>query len=145
MARTRTTVSKLIHGVEPYKPAKGEEYLNSPQQTHFRNILEAWRDELLVGSSKTVSSMQDETINHPDPTDRASQETEISLELRSRDRERKLLKKINESLDTLEAGDYGFCDKCGIEIGLKRLEARPTATLCIDCKTLQEIRERNLA
>jgi len=145
MARTRTTVSKLIHGVEPYKPAKGEEYLNPEQQAHFRQILEAWRDELLVGSSKTVTSMQDETINHPDPTDRASQETEISLELRSRDRERKLLKKINESLDILEAGDYGFCENCGIDIGLKRLEARPTATLCIDCKTLEEIRERNLA
>ncbi|HED13559.1 MAG TPA: RNA polymerase-binding protein DksA [Gammaproteobacteria bacterium] len=145
MARTRTTVSKLIHGIEPYKPAKGEEYLNSNQQAHFRQILEAWRDELLAGSSKTVSSMQDETINHPDPTDRASQETEISLELRSRDRERKLLKKINESLDLLETDDYGYCEKCGIDIGLKRLEARPTATLCIDCKTLEEIRERNQA
>jgi len=89
--------------------------------------------------------MQDETENHPDPNDRASQETDISLELRSRDRERKLIKKIDESLDLIETSDYGYCDSCGVEIGIQRLEARPTATMCIDCKTLDEIREKQRA
>jgi len=135
----------LIHGIEPYVTKKGEEYMNPKQHEHFRSILSAWRQELLDEVSRTVHSMQDETENHPDPNDRASQETDISLELRSRDRERKLIKKIDESIDLIETSDYGYCDSCGIEIGIQRLEARPTATMCIDCKTLDEIREKQRA
>ena len=93
---------------------------------------------------RTVHHMQDEAANFPDPNDRATQESEFSLELRTRDRERKLIKKINESLKAIETGEYGYCETCGIEIGVRRLEARPTATLCIDCKTLDEIREKQL-
>lgn len=139
-ASTPDSVSN--HGVEPYQPAEGEEYMNPDQLAHFRKILEAWRNELQEEISRTVHSMQDETENHPDPNDRASQESDMSLELRSRDRERKLIKKINESIDLIDRGDYGWCESCGVEIGIQRLEARPTATLCIDCKTLEEIREK---
>ena len=89
--------------------------------------------------------MQDEATVFADPNDRASQETDIAIELRNRDRERKLIKKIDETLSSIESGDYGFCNKCGVEIGIKRLEARPTATLCIDCKTLDEMKERQMA
>jgi len=138
-------VSSLIHGVKPFKVKKGEEYMNSRMREHFREILTAWRQELLDEVARTVHSMQDETENHPDPNDRASQETDISLELRNRDRERKLIKKIDESIDTIETGDYGYCESCGVEIGIQRLEARPTANMCIDCKTLAEIREKQLA
>lgn len=132
----------LIGGIKPYKAKKGEKYMNAKQLEHFRAILDAWREELIEEVSRTVHTMQDETVNHPDPNDRASQETDMSLELRSRDRERKLLKKINEAIEEINSGDYGYCEKCGVEIGIQRLEARPTATLCIDCKTLDEIRER---
>jgi DnaK suppressor protein len=111
---------------------------------HFRAILNAWRQELLEEVSRTVHTMQDETANHPDPNDRASQETDMSLELRSRDRERKLIKKIDEAIVKIDSNDYGFCETCGVEIGVQRLEARPTATLCIDCKTLDEIREKQM-
>ncbi|MFO6380445.1 RNA polymerase-binding protein DksA, partial [Pseudomonas aeruginosa] len=93
---------------------------------------------------RTVHHMQDEAANFPDPADRASQEEEFSLELRARDRERKLIKKIDETLQLIEDEEYGWCDSCGVEIGIRRLEARPTATLCIDCKTLAEIREKQL-
>jgi DnaK suppressor protein len=135
----------LIGGIKPYKPKKGEKYMSKQQLAHFRNILETWREELIAEVSRTVHAMQDDTVNHPDPNDRASQETDMSLELRSRDRERKLLKKIDEALAEIDSGEYGYCEKCGIEIGIQRLEARPTATLCIDCKTLDEIRERQQA
>jgi len=135
----------LIHGVPPYKPKKKEEYMGGDQINHFRQILEGWRDELKDETDRTVTHMQDETANHPDPTDRASQETDMALELRSRDRDRKLIKKIEESITHLQSGDFGYCDKCGEEIGLKRLEARPTASLCIDCKTIDEIREKQLS
>jgi DnaK suppressor protein len=140
-----TQSDHLIHGVKPYKPKKGEKYMNKNQLAHFQAILDGWRDELMEEVSQTVHTMQDETINHPDPNDRASQETDLSLELRSRDRERKLLKKIAEAVEDIKSGDYGFCENCGVEIGIQRLEARPTATLCIDCKTLDEIRERQKA
>ncbi len=121
--------------------------MGAAQLRHFKEILEAWRGELSIDTSKTMVHMQDETANHPDPTDRASQETDMALELRGRDRDRKLIKKIDESitnLDAGEAGDFGFCENCGEEIGLKRLEARPTAVLCFDCKTVAEIREKQL-
>ncbi len=132
-------------GFAPYKEKKGEEYMNEKQIQHFREILLAWKRELMEEVDRTVHHMQDEAINYPDPNDRASQESEITMELRARDRERKLIKKIDESLVKLDMNDYGFCDACGVEIGIRRLEARPTATQCIDCKILDEIREKQMA
>ena len=128
-----------------YVPIKGEEYMGPKQLAHFKNILSNMKEELGQDIDRTVSNMRDETTLFADPNDRASQESELATELRNRDRERKLIKKCNEMLVKIEGKDYGFCDTCGIEIGLKRLEARPTATLCIDCKTLAEIRERQMA
>ena len=134
----------LIHGVEPYKLKAREKYMNDKQVDHFRNILLSWKNNLLDEVSRTIHLMQDENINHPDPNDRASQETDMSLELRNRDRERKLLKKIDQTVARVDNDDYGWCDRCGIEIGIRRLEARPTAELCVDCKTLDEIKERQM-
>ncbi|MFZ4499076.1 MAG: RNA polymerase-binding protein DksA [Burkholderiales bacterium] len=129
----------------PYEPAAGEAYMNATQLAHFRRILEETRKELSQDIDRTVHTMQDEATVFADPNDRASQESDMALELRNRDRERKLIKKIDETIARIDADDYGFCDKCGVEIGLKRLEARPTATLCIDCKELDEMRERQVA
>jgi DnaK suppressor protein len=131
-----------VPGIAPYVEKKGEEYMNAEQVEHFRNILLAWKRELMEEVDRTVHHMQDEAANFPDPNDRATQESEFSMELRTRDRERKLIKKIDEALGKLDSDDYGYCEACGVEIGIRRLEARPTATLCIDCKTLDEIRER---
>jgi len=128
----------------PYDEKEGEEYMNDAQVEHFENILNNWKSELMQEVDRTVHHMQDDAANFPDPNDRATQESEFSLELRTRDRERKLIKKIDESLKDIEAGDYGFCESCGIDIGVRRLEARPTAVLCIDCKTLDEIREKQM-
>lgn len=133
-----------LHGITPYHEKKGEAYMNKQQEDHFRKLLNAWKSELLEEVDRTVHHMQDDAANFPDPNDRASQESEFALELRTRDRERKLIKKIDESLVNLENQEYGYCDICGIEIGIRRLEARPTANLCIDCKTLDEIRERQV-
>ena len=136
---------------QPHKPLaqyaakKGEEYMSAPQRAHFRRILETLREELSADIERTVHAMQDEQTVFADPNDRASQESDMALELRNRDRERKLIKKINETIAKIDAEDYGYCESCGAEIGLKRLEARPTATLCIDCKTLDEMRERQVA
>jgi len=129
----------------PYVPKKGETYMNARQQAHFRKLLADWKGELSQDIDRTVHTMQDEATVFADPNDRASQESDIALELRNRDRERKLIKKIDETMAKIESGDYGYCESCGVEIGLKRLEARPTATLCIDCKTLDELRERQVA
>jgi DnaK suppressor protein len=129
---------------KPYVEQEGEEYMNDAQLQHFSAILNSWKSELMQEVDRTVHHMQDEAANFPDPNDRATQESEFSLELRTRDRERRLIKKIDESLKAIETGEYGFCETCGIEIGIRRLEARPTATLCIDCKTLDEIREKQL-
>jgi DnaK suppressor protein len=129
---------------EPYESAEGEEYMNDEQEAHFRAILEAWKRELMDEVDRTVHHMKDEAANFPDPNDRASQESEFSLELRTRDRERKLIKKIEQTLNKLDSHEYGYCDSCGVEIGIRRLEARPTASLCIDCKTLEEIKERQM-
>lgn len=129
----------------PYKAKKGEEYMNPDQLEHFRGILNEIKLGLSQDIDRTVHTMQDEATVFADPNDRASQESDMSLELRNRDRERKLIKNIDKMLARIDAGDYGYCDKCGVEIGLSRLEARPTATLCIDCKTLDEIRERQVA
>ncbi len=130
---------------EPYKEKKGEEYMNDNQEDHFRGILGAWKKELMEEVDRTVHHMKDEAANFPDPNDRATQESEFSLELRTRDRERKLIKKIDDTIKLIDSRDYGFCDACGVEIGIRRLEARPTATLCIDCKTLDEIREKQMS
>lgn len=127
----------------PYAEKAGEEYMNEDQVVHFRQILNDWKAQLMAEVDRTVNHMQDDAANFPDPNDRATQEEEFTLELRTRDRERKLIKKIEESLVDVENGDYGYCESCGVEIGIRRLEARPTATLCIDCKTLAEIREKN--
>jgi DnaK suppressor protein len=130
---------------QPYVAKKGEEYMGKEQLAHFANILTHLKNELMADIERTVHTMQDEQTVFADPNDRASQETDMALELRNRDRERKLVKKIEETLDRIKGDDYGFCDKCGIEIGIQRLEARPTATLCIDCKTLEELREKQVA
>ena len=130
------------HEFKPYKLKKGEEYMSEGQLAHFAAILQAWKKELMDEVDRTVGHMKDEAANFPDPADRATQEEEFSLELRARDRERKLIKKIDESLEMINNGEYGYCETCGIEIGLKRLEARPTATQCIDCKSLDEIKEK---
>ncbi|MBB5187613.1 MULTISPECIES: RNA polymerase-binding protein DksA [Zhongshania] len=126
----------------PYVEKKGEEYMNDKQKEHFRQILLNWKAELMEEVDRTVSHMKDEAANFPDPADRATQEEEFSLELRTRDRERKLIKKIDSTINLIDEDDYGYCNTCGVDIGIKRLEARPTATLCIDCKTLDEIKER---
>ncbi|TRX72929.1 RNA polymerase-binding protein DksA [Pseudomonas mangiferae] len=136
--------SQLNRGYEPYVETKGEEYMSDRMRAHFTDILNKWKQELMEEVDRTVHHMQDEAANFPDPADRASQEEEFSLELRARDRERKLIKKIDETLQLIEENEYGWCDSCGVEIGIRRLEARPTATLCIDCKTLAEIKEKQL-
>lgn len=131
--------------VIPYQAKSDEEYMNPAQLDHFRLILTGIKAELGEDIDRTVHTMQDEATVFADPNDRATQESDMNLELRNRDRERKLIKKIDEMLTKIESGEYGYCDSCGIEIGLARLEARPTATLCIDCKTLDEIREKQIA
>lgn len=131
-----------LFGIAPYEPKKNEEYMSEGQLKHFRQILEAWKAELMSEVDRTLNTMQDESTALPDVNDRATQEEEFAIELRTRDRERKLIRKIEQSLAAIKDEDYGFCETCGIEIGLRRLEARPTATLCIDCKTLAEIKEK---
>ena len=136
--------SVTLHGIAPYVEKKNEEYMNENQREHFKLILKAWRLELMEEVDRTVSHMKDEAANFPDPADRATQEEEFSFELRTRDRERKLIKKIDKTLLRVEEDDYGFCDQRGVNIGIRRLEARPTANLCIDCKTLDEIKEKQI-
>ena len=137
--------SELHKVIPPYKPKGKEEYMNDRQLAYFRKMLEEMKRELSQDIDRTVHTMQDEATIFADPNDRASQEADMSLELRNRDRERKLIKKIDETIQRIDSGEYGYCDSCGVEIGLKRLEVRPTATLCIDCKTLDEMRERQVA
>ena len=136
--------SQLVRGFEPYVESKGEEYMGKPMRAHFTKILNKWKQDLMQEVDRTVDHMKDEAANFPDPADRASQEEEFSLELRARDRERKLIKKIDKTLQLIEDEEYGWCESCGIEIGIRRLEARPTADLCIDCKTLAEIKEKQV-
>lgn len=131
-----------VRGIEPYSPQKGEEYMSEAQLAHFQAILEAWKKQLQEEVERTVSHMRDDASHYADPADRATQEEEFALELRTRDRERKLIRKIDQTMDRIRMDDYGYCDQCGVEIGLRRLEARPTATLCVDCKTLEELREK---
>lgn len=143
-SKAKKQSSQLIRTFVPYKESKGEEYMSEKMRAHFTEILNSWKQELMEEVDRTVNHMQDEAANFPDPADRASQEEEFSLELRTRDRERKLIKKIDETIALIEDEEYGWCDACGIEIGIRRLEARPTATLCIDCKTLAEIKEKQM-
>lgn len=131
-----------VLGISPYQAKKTEEYMSTKMRTHFTQILTLLRKRIMEEADRTVHHMKDDAINYPDPNDRASQEEEFRLELRARDRERRLLKKIEESLQLLVNKEYGYCEVCGVEIGLRRLEARPTATLCIDCKMLDEIKEK---
>ncbi|NDP48525.1 MAG: RNA polymerase-binding protein DksA [Sulfuriferula multivorans] len=138
-------MAETLMRFEPYKAKKSEEYMNTKQLEHFRKMLEAWKAELSQDIDITLHSMQEEQTVFADPNDRATQESDMALELRNRDRERRLIKKINETINKIKSGDYGYCESCGIEIGLERLQARPTASMCIDCKTLEEIRERQVA
>ncbi|HWM27744.1 MAG TPA: RNA polymerase-binding protein DksA, partial [Woeseiaceae bacterium] len=131
-----------IHGIEPYAMRRGEEYMSPEQLAHFEAILTAWKRELMNEVDRTVHHMQDEAANFPDPNDRATQESEFGLELRTRDRERKLLRKIDAALQRIEEGTYGYCDETGEEIGLKRLEARPVATLSLEAQERREMAER---
>lgn len=141
---TSSDTPPVFKNFVPYKPKKGEEYMNEKQRDHFKKILSDWRELLMQEVDRTVTHMQDDAANYPDPADRATQEEEFSLELRTRDRERKLIKKIDSTIESIAQDDYGFCESCGIEIGIRRLEARPTANKCIDCKTLDEIKEKQL-
>jgi DnaK suppressor protein len=141
---TKPPSTTWFEGYKPYKEKRGEKYMSEKQQEHFMAILAAWKRTLMEEVDRTVHHMQDDAANFPDPNDRATQESEFSMELRTRDRERKLIRKIDEASRRLETGDYGYCDSCGVEIGIRRLEARPTATLCIECKELDEIRERQM-
>src|SRR5690554_3362450 len=144
MPKKKENQNQLIRAFVPYKESKGEEYMSEKMRAHFVEILNQWKQELREEVDRTVNYMKDEAANFPDPADRASQEEEFSLELRTRDRERKLIKKIDETLQLIDDNAYGWCEACGVEIGLRRLEARPTATLCIDCKTLAEIKEKQM-
>ena len=128
--------------VQPYIVKRGEQYMSKEQLEHFRLILNSWKRDLMVEVDRTVSHMKDEAANFPDPNDRATQEEEFSLELRTRDRERKLIRKIDEALKRIEDGSYGYCLETGEEIGIKRLEARPVATLSIEAQERRERRER---
>ena len=149
VAKKATPIKKVtstgLKQFKSYTPKKNEKYMSKAQLKHFIKILNDWKIELSHDIDRTVSHMQDEVTSYADPNDRASQESDMALELRNRDRERKLIKKINDTLRLIENDDYGYCMQCGEEIGLNRLQARPTATLCIDCKTLDEIREKQLA
>lgn len=136
------TLSESTYVFTPYQPTDGEEYMNNTQLAHFKQILLAWKSQLLEEAETTRSYIQDESTAMPDINDRATQEEEFALALRTRDRERKLIRKIDKSIAEIDNGDYGFCETCGIEIGLRRLEARPTASQCIDCKTLSEMKEK---
>ena len=145
----RTSITRKsalpVDGIEPYVEKENEEYMNQDQLDHFRQILLAWKMSLMEEVDRTMNHMQEEASNFSDPADRATQEEEFTLELRARDRERKLVRKIDKTIARVDADDYGFCDACGIEIGLQRLEVRPTAEMCIDCKTTQEIKEKQIA
>ncbi|WP_192035893.1 RNA polymerase-binding protein DksA [Halomonas sp. YLGW01] len=136
--------TEALKSFTPYEPAPGEEYMNDKQLEHFRQILLDWKKDLMEEVDRTVRHLQEDANNYADPADRATQEEGFNLELRTRDRERKLLKKINETIDKIDEDDYGFCEACGVEIGIRRLEARPTATQCVDCKTLAELKEKQL-
>ena len=131
---------------EPYQLQPNEPYMNDQQLAHFRAMLETWKKDLMKEVDNTIIEMKEASVTVlADPNDRATQEEAFNLELRTRDRERKLIRKIEEALQQIDDKEYGYCESCGVEIGIRRLEARPTAVLCIDCKTLDEIREKRTA
>ena len=134
--------AQFLASIKPYVLKKKEKYMNASQKNHFLSILNSWQEQLQIEQYRTADKLQKNASNFPDEADRATHEEEFTLELRTRERERKLLSKINESIDDIQINDYGYCASCGIEIGIRRLEARPTATRCIDCKTIEEIHER---
>ena len=134
--------AQFLASIKPYALKKNEKYMNAKQKQHFLAILDSWAEQLQIEQNRTADKIQENVSNFPDESDRATHEEEFTLELRTRERERKLLSNINESIDDLNSNDYGYCASCGIEIGIRRLEARPTATRCIDCKTIEEIHER---
>ncbi len=138
--KTRPSSTKF----EPYQAGTGDTYMSEKQLAHFRKMLENWKHELMQEVDHTISEMKEASVL-ADPNDRATQEEDFNRELRTRDRERKLIKKIEQALQQIDDKDYGYCESCGVEIGIRRLEARPTAALCIDCKTLDEIREKRIA
>ena len=131
-------------GENAYIPSDSEEFMNERQLRYFEELLLDWKRSILNEASGTLNNLQEGPIREADQNDRASSETDWGIELRTRDRERKLLKKINETIEKIDEEDYGFCEACGVEIGIRRLEARPTATLCVDCKTLAELKEKQL-
>jgi DnaK suppressor protein len=131
--------------IAPYKAKKNEKYMSAAMKRHFTAVLLNWKEHLFDEMQKTFDHLKTKGETYADPIDRASQEEEFAFELRTRDRERKLTNKISISLEKIKEDDYGWCDACGVEIGIKRLEARPTATHCIDCKTLDEIKEKQLS
>jgi len=143
--KSKSKSKSSLKQFKTYTSKANEKYMSKSQISHFKKILNDWKVELSSELSRTVSHMQTDVTTYADPNDRASQESEMALELRNRDRERKLIKKINETLKNIDEDEYGYCMGCGEEIGLNRLQARPTATLCIDCKTLQEIKEKQMA
>jgi DnaK suppressor protein len=144
-AISKKPAANRLKTFKAYNPRTNERYMNKTQTKHFKKVLNDWKLELGHDTDRTVSHMQTDVTAYADPNDRASQESDMALELRNRDRERKLLKKIDDTLKNIDEDEYGYCNGCGEEIGLKRLQARPTATLCIDCKTLEEIKEKQLA
>lgn len=137
-----TTQTLLSYGVKPYEIQKDEEYMSKNQLEHFRNLLKFWKNALLQGGDETIHDLKSLAEVPADVSDQATLEETFALRLRARDREYKLINKIDASIKLIDSGDYGFCEECGVEIGIRRLEARPTATLCIDCKTLAEVREK---
>ena len=137
-----TDFSAFLKNFQPYRSKKSEKYMNKNQQRHFLGMLTAWKEALIEEQEKTEQLIQQDQSNFPDSLDRAAKEEEFMLELRKRERERKLIGKIDLSLKDLADDLYGYCESCGVEIGIKRLEARPTATKCIDCKTVDEIKEK---
>jgi len=144
-AKRRSSGSLLsgpVRGFTPYQPKRGEQYMNKDQLEHFRQLLLAWKRELMEEVDRTMLHMKDDAANFPDPNDRATQESEFGLELRTRDRERKLLKKIDSALARIDDGSYGYCEETGDQIGLRRLEARPVATLCVEAQERRELAER---
>ena len=140
----RTAVESPFTSFTPYQPAEGEPYMSKEQLQHFRAILTRWRTDLMEEVDRTMHHMQDEATSFPDQIDRATQEEEFTIELRTRDRERRLIRKIEQTIERVDQQDYGYCETCGLEIGLRRLEARPTADQCVDCKSLAEIKEKQL-
>ena len=138
----RDEESQFLASIKPYALKKNEKYMNAKQKQHFQDILASWKEQLQIEQDRTADKIQKNVSHFPDESDRATHEEEFTLELRTRERERRLLSKISESIEDLKSDDYGYCASCGIEIGIRRLEARPTATRCIDCKTIEEIHER---